>query len=725
MEIVIFMRKQTVLVFTLIFLTFTTTVELNAQTQKAPKFPIGEAKPIAPAVHTGVDMTSRNFKIEAKENCEAELKYALLDPNKYVDAKIKRIELLTVGLPLAYWETAALSEILRQGKVDDQRVSALAKMTIHVTENLIENIKAEDRDTKSFGPLHTMHDFTYVVVDYFKREFFLIGNEKENDGSQREFAFAKNRDEVDIAQLAQILTGISVGYGECALNIDGDADITAPREFTGYEGNNKGLKAIFDLAGRIEDKQAMEALAYIAAAEMKRNKVSGVEKVDTRNMESITMLETLTSFDPLYDGTNKLCVIDYERGKREIVEQKQALAVAYLGILGQDDFLKRYLSSTENRTGANVAAHFLGQELPYPYRALSLAVGNILMDVHDFGLMTLFPEVNGLEVPFSASNTAGDGWAMGKLVNNPGTDVVQFSEVSGPSYSINPGADGVATATLTIPEMTNAIPLVSSQWWAIPAKLKSIQTLTSLFYIIRVLPTIALMVDKSGTYSIDANNKLVSLLNENPVIDATKSSVSITVTFRNGETIKYIIWVANVAEAQRILNYVNGILSKNPGVFNVDIKSDVKDGNKPVTKHSPSTTLDAKMESRITSALKNSNLSLAKQSEFLNAFKSRMSLASPKITTTFADGNVIYSNVEVSTNSAGITILKITRSFMTANGLVNFVRTFEVAADGKVKEKAEGNDGTSSLPLTVDDAEGLETEISTYSDFCKETAPLN
>ena len=136
-------------------------------------------------------------------------------------------------------------------------------------------------------------------------------------------------------------------------------------------------------------------------------------------------------------------------------------------------------------------------------------------------------------------------------------------------------------------------------------------------------------------------------------------------------------------------------------------------------------TLSVQTINKINNLLKNSNLSFKEQVDILNAFKSRTSLASPKVLTKFMDGNGIYSNVEVFTNPNGSTVLKIVRGLSSQGGIINFARNFTYDVNGNLVERdsVDYADGSGVITLDKETADLLEEEISEYNRFCKDLTP--
>ncbi|MEI6093464.1 MAG: hypothetical protein WCQ47_07265, partial [bacterium] len=417
---------------------------------------------------------------------------------------------------------------------------------------------------------------------------------------------------------------------------------------------------------------------------------------------------------------NVNCVVDINRTTRNETEKQQATAMMYLGMLGDNDFLNSYSAFGQNKMALNTAAQFLGKELPHPYYGVLSTVGNVFSTLHDVGLMTSFPKAASLtEVSFSAS----EGWATSKLISPTAN---AFSDVSGLQYTINPSMGGAATATLQIPKMMEFMPYVSTQMWSIPSALKSAEAMKALFYIVRVVPSTAIIIEESGTYKMDAVNKTVRKIENLSALDKSKAYVAVSITLPDGKTIEYLIWTNTSAEASKVIEYIKASGTVNPGLIANIKTSDLTPTGLAQTPTLSNSVLPAKTENTINKILKASNLNIKEQTDILNAFKSRTSLASPRVINKFIDGNTIYSNVEVFTNPNGATVLKITRGLSTSNGIVNFTRTFTYGVDGQVKETSSIQDadaGAKATALTDAVADGLDEAITEYNNYCNSFTP--
>ena len=669
--------------------------------------------PVNPADKTYVDMSKEKNQAQMFQACQAELKVALQDPEKYIEAKTDKIhKLLANNETLAYWETYALSQILKSGMVTDpNKIFTLSKTTTDILEVINEEIQNNNKTKNTWG-------FVYAVTD-FVHGLFHVADKKEADATQ----------------LIEILSNIAIGYGEKALDINNELERPTQEEqplllnMNIEMSRSRGIAAI-QQTGMILDynlsSAALEALAHIAGSEKQRI-------ADPKKIEAIKALEHLAYYNPLALEPHPDCVVDIQRSDRNCIAKKQAQAVGYIGMLGDVDFLTEYMKFGSNKDAINIAATYLGKEAPYPYYGLLNGVNNLITTLKDFAIMTSSSGISWESIPFSD----GPSWAETKLIN-PG-NMNAFSEVPELNYTINPSIGGTAIATLQIPTMAESIPFISTQWWTIPEALKSAEMIKALFYIVRVVPSVALLMDGSTIYKIDAINKKVIVLSNPSEIDKTKSYVTVTVTLADGKTLKYMIWTTDANDRQNIIDYTKSSSSINPGV-KIDVK--YSDNHLPAAQiQSPALTprsisklaattnisnnISLQTENRINSLLKNSNLSFKEQFDILNAFKSRSSLSSPKVLTKFMDGNAIYSNVEVFTNPNGATALKIVRGLTSSDGIINFVRNFIYDVNGKLVEKdsIDYADGSGSIALDSETAETLESDISQYNNFCKNFTP--
>lgn len=658
---------------------------------------------IHPADKTRVDNSSAQAQAHMFEMCQTELKYAIKDPEAYSDAKMEKIRKLLAGENLAYWETYALTEIYKNGYIQNPLKIITATRTLtDILEIINNNFKTKDKNQKQWG-------FLYTIVDFVSEKFFVT-----------------DKDDYDAEQITKILTSIAVAYGEKVLDIDGNMDqkqeVSNDLLLTDNLSRSRGLAAIESLVKRTDGNlsyKALEAIAYIANSEKQRQGQS----TELSNIESLNILHGLVYYNPLSGSPTLNSVVDINRGIRNETEQQQATAIMYIGMLGDNSFLNNYLNFGQNKMAKNTAAQLLGKELPHPYHGVLSTVNKAVSTLHDLAIMTAVPKVSWAEIPFSASTS--EGWATSKLINPSYSN--SFSDIGGLNYKINPSINGLATASLQIPKMMEFIPYVSTQWWSIPSALKNVETMKALFYIVRAIPGTAIIIDQSNMYKIDAVNNKVTKIDNIGTIDKNKAYVAISMTLSDGRTIEYLIWVETQAEAKSISEYVESSALLNEGItININTKN-ISPSNVEIKPEATLPyTLNPATESSINKILKTSNLNIKEQTDILNAFKSRTSLASPKVINKFIDGNTIYSNVEVFTNPNGSTVLKVVRGLSTSNGIVNFTRTFTYGLDGQVKESSYLQDlatGSKATALANEVAEDLDTKITEYNNFCKDLTP--
>ena len=667
---------------------------------------------------TAVDMTGSKLQAQMFETCQAELERAKLDPEKYLTEKEEKINnMLADAGPLAYWETYALSELLKTGSIKDaQKVNSIARCTTDVLELVNEHLKSADKNGKDWG-------FLYTIVDFISQKFYSASDY-----------------DVYASELSSILTSIAVGYGEKSLDIDGNlADKPAITDYSISKfgiispddlSKSRGLAAIEYLSKRTDDKvapSAMESLMIIASAEKAKYETMLAQATadnttapSKTNIESISILKGLAYYNPFAFGPTYFTVIDTQRGEKNAIEYKQAQAVAYLGMLGETEFLNNYLSTGTNKLAQNNAALFLKKDAPNPYYNVTSTIGNGLMTVRDLGMMSAYPEVAWETTSFSAA----DGWASSKLVNP--SYVREFSDVSEYSVKINSGLDGVGIATWQIPAMSEFIPFVSNQCWTIPAAIKSTAVMKSFLYIVRAIPTTAILVDQGKMYKIDVTNKKVTLMDNAAAtaVDKNKSYITVVITLADGTKVNYLIWANTKADSQEVLNYIASTGAANPGIkaeINYRGPSQMSP-TKTLAKTPVNTDLTAATEKQITDILDKCNLSVKEQTNILDAFKSRTSLSNPESVTKFMDGNSVYTNIEVFTNPNGATVLKVVRGLSTSTGLINFNINFTYDADGNVTRTNEIEDAANAAQKTaVTDkvAADLDEKISDYDKNCK------
>ena len=702
---------NTVKTFTLLFIF---TVCLNAHAQTISK--IDEPQVVD---KTYVDMTGPKLQAQMFETCQVELKRAKLDPEAYITEKADKIRnMLADAGPLAYWETYAISELLRTGSIKDaQLVNSITRSAVDVLELVNDHLKSADKNGKTWG-------FLYTIVDFISQTFYSASDY-----------------DVYASQLSSILTSIAVGYGEKALDIDGNlAERPADVDYTFSKlaimspddlSKSRGLAAIEYLSKRTDDQvapSAMESLMIIASAEKAKYETMLAQATadnttapNKTNIESISILKGLAYYNPFAFGPTYFTVIDTQRGEKNAVEQKQAQAVAYLGMLGETEFLNNYLSTGTNKLAQNNAALFLKKDAPNPYYNITSTIGNGLMTVRDLGLMSAYPEVAWETTSFSAA----DGWANSKLVTNP-SYVREFSDVSGYSVKINSGLDGVGVATWQIPAMSEFVPFVSNQCWTIPAAIKSTAVMKSFLYIVRAIPTTAILVDQGKMYKIDAVKKTVTVMSkaDAAALDKNKSYITVVITLSDGTKVNYLIWADSEADSQNVLNYIASSGTMNPGIkAEINYKGQTQTPPAKTPAKTPvSTDLSAATEKQITDILDKCNLSVKEQTNILDAFKSRTSLSNPESATKFMDGNSVYTNIEVFTNPNGATVLKITRGLSTSAGLINFNINFTYDADGNVTRTNELEDAanaTQKVAVTDEAAADLDKKISDYNNNCK------
>ena len=677
---------------------------------------VAQSQPIQGYV---ADKTFRDLSVEKNkylmfETCQAELKIALQDPDKYAESKTQKIGALLDDKTLAYWETYALATLLRTGAIKNLYiVSRLTRSTIDVLETINSELRSKEENKKRWSFVYTFVDFIHGKIASCPKV------------------------EADAVQLIDILTSVSIGYGEKALDIDGDLDKpvkqdTDPKlnvkfnnDATVTSARSRGV-AVIEQAAKRDDEDvsygAIKALAYIAGAEKQKS-------VDPKEIESIRSLEDIAYYNPLFGGTKPECIVDYQRGDRNSIERKQTQTIAYLGMLGEKDFLKTYMDIGYNKAAQNTAAEFLNKEAPNPYYNLTNGVSNLIGTLDDLAKMGSFQKVSWTEIPFSGGST---GWAESKLIAETSKNTFSFEGTSVLNYTIEPSINGIGIATLQIPTMTEFIPFISAQWWSLPKAL-SPEVINSLLYVVRIVPSTAVLIDNSEMYKIDAINKEVTILSNVAEIDVTKPYATVIMTLADGKIIKYRICISDASDKQKIMDYI-----KLSSPVNLGVKMEVKYSDNGLTAGASTKSivpiisgtnvidnLSSQTVNKINSLLKNTNLSFKEQYDVLNAFKSRTSLASPKILTKFMDGNSIYANVEVFTNPNGATVLKIVRGLTSADGIINFARNFTYDVNGNIVEKdsVDYADGSGAIALDNETAALLEGEIANYNNFCKNFTP--
>ena len=682
--------------------------------KKLPKDDLQQSVMFHPADATRVDHSYIDAQIMYEENCRKELEIALADPEKYLDMMISKIQRLLMNEnSLYYFEAHALSSVLEAGLIKDlSKVRKLTALTTSVLETIYDNLRKEDKKEDQWG-------FIYVMSDFVGRTFFSV-----------------DKHESDASYLMEILSSVAIGYGEEALDLDGVLS-KEPRTTSeilkhpiinhGYEPQTKvkGLAIIESFARRTEDYLSFKAQARIfniAVAEKERNP----EKED---IECVEILENLAYSNPLLNGPTYGSVVDLWAGDRNLIAQQQTQAVVYLGVLGEKDFLNNYYqpSGASNKTAQNVVAYFLGKEEPYPYHEMISSITDFVVQAKDLALMT--SSVKWSTLPFSAGSNTVEGWASSKLVNSK--PVYSFSDVEGMTINVNSSfGGGAGTAVLEIPQASSIFSTVYSfQPWTIPNVIKNSGAMNSLFYIVRVVPSVAYMVDQYGAYSIDAVNRIVKPITEHPLSKTkeAQSYVTITVTLPDGKRVDYLVLVKTQADKDIIAAYTANTfgagLTVEVNYDNVFTPNTASFSSHP-TSNVSKIELNPEMETQISLALENAGLSPAEQAKFFNAFKNGKDLSGSNAAIKFIDGNSMVSSVQVSVNRSGAIVLSIVRTISGVEGFLEFTRDFSYSAsDTKVKEDSKVSDAEGATALSSEVAAEAESDYSDYNNNCKGITP--
>ncbi len=705
------MKKIKTIIF--LFVSFLSTPVL-AQTEIAPFLEFQPTPLVHVADKTRVDNSYIEAQILYEENCRKELAIALADPEKYLDMMIPKIQRLLMNeSPLYYFEAHALSSVLELGLIKDLgKVRKLTALTTSVLETIYDNLKKEDKKQDQWG-------FIYVMADFVGRTFFSV-----------------DKHESDASYLMEILSSVAIGYGEEALDLDGVLNkeprttseiLKHPIINNGYEPQTKikGLAIIESFARRTEDYLSFKAqsrIFNIAVAEKERNP-------EKKDIESVEILENLAYSNPLLNGPTYGSVVDLWAGDRNLIAQQQTQAVVYLGVLGEKGFLNDYYqpSGASNKTAQNVVAYFLGKEEPYPYHEMISSITDFVVQAKDLALMT--SSVKWSTLPFSAGSNTVEGWASSKLVNSK--PVYSFSDVEGMTININSGfGGGAGTAVLEIPQASNIFSTVYSfQPWTIPNVIKNSGAMNSLFYIVRVVPSVAYMVDQYGTYSIDAVNRVVKPITTAPLSKTkeTQSYVTITVTLPDGKRVDYLVLVNNQAEKDIIAAYTANTFGAGLTI-EVNYDNVFTPNNASYSSRSKNSMskidLNPGTETQINLALENAGLSPAEQAKFFNAFKNGTNLSGSNSAIKFIDSNAMVSSVQVSVNRSGQVVLSIVRTISGVDGFVEFARDFSYSAsDTKVKEASKVSDAEGATALSSEVAAEAESDYSDYNNNCKGITP--
>jgi len=435
------------------------------------------------------------------------------------------------------------------------------------------------------------------------------------------------------------------------------------------------------------------------------------------------------------------CIVDLERGERGSIRDKEVYAVQMLSYIGGErskqlitDF---YNSNPANTDAENAAALVLGKDAPHAALTLVKVADGVGM-ITDIGLilaagsmgsMKAIPELEKIGM-MSREKTVAEAGALAEKISvtaNNASNTYKFSVAI---------SNNAAAIVLKVPPIASDVTSLAYQMWTIPSVTNQILIQDFIFTarLASVLPSSLTMIDRlNNSYMVDFSTKTISAVPVGGIGATAPKIVEVSIPLSIGK-LTYQIPVATDAQAQQIINFIQALVSLNPGlsptvsVQDLDAEAtpavmakgkqyEALPTAQPEAANNPISdiTVDPKL-GKLEQALEHSGLTATQQAELLEMFKNGASLSAP----IFLRGNGMTTRVSVYNNSSKSIALRIstTMDYMGAPA-VTLNRTFTRGADGEVTETTTVNaTGEKAVTLTASEADILAADVGAYTEMC-------